>query len=313
MSKYVHFTKEELYLAKHSSIKKYLESIGETVLKSGTEYMWAKHDSVKFRGHVFYRHANPEQKGDAIQFLIEFFDFSFQDAVITLLDGKYMATRKTTALEAAAVPGKYHPKTNKLVMPEPFENNRRLYGYLCTYRKIDNTVVNYFIKRNLLFEEREHHNIVYIGKDKKGVVRYIGLKGTSSDFPFKGEVYGSNKMFCFRHIGSSNVLYIFEAFVDLLSYITLYHLNMPWHTYNYLATAGLDWDVIKRFLKDYPHISQIIICYDNDSNSSDGVNHGQNFAYMVQDYLINDYDVRIDTPYLKDWNEILMKGNCEND
>lgn len=313
MSKFIHFTQEEIYKAKHSSIKNYLESIGETVLKSGTEYMWAKHDSVKFRGHVFYRHSNPEQKGDAIQFLIEFFDFSFQEAVITLLDGKYMATRNTTALEAAAVPSKYHPKTKNIIAPQPFENNRRLYGYLCSYRKIDKTVVDYFIRRKLIFEECEHHNIVFLGKDKKGVIRYAGLKGTSSDKPFKGELRGSNKIFCFRHIGNSNVLFVFEAFVDLLSYITLYHLNLPWHTYNYLATSGLDWETIKRFLRDYPHINSVVLCYDNDYNSSDGINHGQQFAYMVQDYLINNYDVRIDNPYLKDWNEILVKGSVKND
>lgn len=307
MPKFKHFTPEELYQAKHASIKDFLEGIGEKVLKSGTEYMWEKHDSVKIRGHVFYRHSTG-QKGDAIEFLTEFFDFNFQDAVITLLNGKYMATRNTTALEAAAVPAPYHPKSKKIILPQPNENNNRLYGYLCGYRKIDSSVVSYFIARKLIYEEREHHNIVYVGKDKTKAIRYAALKGTSSYKPFKLELYGSNKMYCFRHIGSSDVLYLFEAFVDLLSYITLYHLNIPWHTHNYLALGGLYTDILLRFLKDYPHIKRIVICTDNDFNSSDGINHGQQYAYKIKDYLCNQYNVRIDTPYLKDWNEILMKG-----
>lgn len=43
MSKFIPFTDEELYQAHHKDIKEYLESIGEKVLHSGTEYMWEKH------------------------------------------------------------------------------------------------------------------------------------------------------------------------------------------------------------------------------------------------------------------------------
>lgn len=314
MCKYIHFTAEERYQAKHASIKNYLESIGEKVLKSGSEYMWEQHDSVKFRGHVFYRHSNPEQKGDAVQFLMEFFDFSYQEAVITLLDGKYMATRNTTALEAAAVPTKPHFDSKKIILPpqnldsEGKPNNRRLYGYLCQHRKIDKSVVDYFLRRRLMYEEREHHNIVYIGKDKTGAIRFAALKGTSSYKTFRGDIHNSNKLYCFRHIGSSDVLYIFEAFIDMFSYITLYQLNLPWHTFNYIAISGLSVEAVKKFLKDYPHIKSIVVCTDNDTESSDGINHGQQFAYLLQDYFCNSYDIRIDTPYLKDWNEILMKG-----
>ncbi|MGN1139327.1 MAG: DUF3991 domain-containing protein [Ruminococcus sp.] len=307
MAKFIHFTKEELYQAKHSSIKNYLESIGEKVLKSGSEYMWEKHDSVKFREHVFYRHSTGE-KGDAVEFLMLFFDFSFQDAVITLLDGRYMANRNTTAIEAASVPAPYHPNSRKIVLPKQNSNNKRLFGYLCGTRKIDYSVVSYFVARKLIYEEASYHNIIYLGRDKTGAIRYAAAKGTSSDRKFQQELRGSIAKYCFRHVGSSNVLFVFEAFVDLLSYITLYHLNQAWHTYNYVALGGLKIEVLKSIVKDFPHVNSIVICTDNDFNSSDGVNHGQQFAYKAQDYLCAEYNVRIDTPYLKDWNEILVKG-----
>lgn len=317
MSRYIPFTEEEKYIAHHSDIKAYLESIGEKVLKSGTEFMWAKHDSVKFRGHVYYRHSE-DDGGDIVKFLMTFFDFSYQEAVITLLDGKYMAGKHTTALNAARAYSPYHPKTANIVLPKKNKNNNRLYAYLCQYRKIDPSVVKYFVNQHLIYETEEKrndktfHNICYIGKDGRGVIRYAGIKGTFSNNSFSGDVYNSKKEYCFRHIGTSNVLFVCEAFIDIFSYITLYQLDEPWKTYNYIALAGLSLDVLKAFLKSNRHIKTIVICTDNDYNSSDGVNHGQRFATQAKDSLSTSYRVRIDTPYKKDWNEILME-DCKNE
>lgn len=59
MSKFIPFTDEELYQAHHKDIKEYLESIGEKVLHSGTEYMWETHDRRKntrsYLVQTFYR------------------------------------------------------------------------------------------------------------------------------------------------------------------------------------------------------------------------------------------------------------------
>lgn len=305
--KFIPFTDEELYQAAHKDIKQYLESVGEKVLHSGTEYMWAAHDSVKFRGHVWYQHSTGA-KGTAVNFLMEFFGFSFQDAVITLLNGKYTATRNTRPEDLC---GRQHDekkhKNHKVIVPPKNFDNKRLYAYLCTARCIDSEVVKYFTLKRLIYEDKYNHNIVFIGKDKKGIIRYAGLKGTLTNKPFKGEITGSNKKYCFRHIGVSDTLYVFEAFIDLFSYITLFHLGCKWHSFNYIALSGLYIDVLKNFLSDYPHIKNIIICTDNDYNSSDGINHGQEFAKKVKSQLSSDFDVTIHTPTLKDWNEVLVK------
>lgn len=305
MAKYIPFTEEELYQAHHKDIKTYLESIGEKVLHSGTEYMWKSHDSVKIRGHVWYRHSTGE-KGTAVNFLMTFFNFSFQDAVITLLDGHYKATRHTKPIDFINEPHIKHQK-EKLFLPLKNDDCKRLYAYLCNARGIDYTVVKYFVKNDLIYEDKNNHNIVFVGKDKKGVVRYAGLKGTLTVKPFKGEITGSNKNYCFRHIGTSDSLYVFEAFIDLFSYITLYQLSEKWHSYNYIAMGGLYEDVIKKFLNDYPHIKKVYICTDNDTNSRDGINHGQVFAHKIQKSLCNKYEIKIVTPQLKDWNEILKQ------
>lgn len=304
MSKYIPFTKEELWQAHHKDIKEYLESIGEKVLKSGTEYMWERHNSLKFRGHVWYQHSTGD-KGTIVDLLTTFFNFTFQEAVITLLNGKYTATRNTTPLDLANTPLKHHTKS-KIILPPKNDNNKRLYAYLCNYRKINPQVVAYFLKKKLIYEDKNNHNIIYIGKDKKGVIKYAGKKGTLSEINYRGELTGSDKKYCFRHIGTSENLFVFEAFIDLFSYISLYQINSSWHTNNYIALGGLNYDVLKTFLYAYPHIKNIYICTDNDYNSDDGINHGQVFAEQVKKALSIRYHVHVHVPELKDWNEMLI-------
>lgn len=304
--KFIPFTEEELYQAAHKDIKQYLESIGEKVLHSGTEYMWTAHDSVKIRVHVWYQHSTGA-KGTAVNFLMEFFGYSFQDAVITLLDGKYSATRNTRPEDLLGKqPDERTHKKHKVIIPPKNQDNKRLYAYLCNSRCINPEVVKYFISKGLIYEDKDNHNIVFIGKDKKGITRYAGLKGTLTDKPFRCEITVSNKKYCFRHIGVSDTLYVFEAFIDLFSYITLFHLEYDWHNFSYIALGGLYVDVVKKFLSDYSHIKNVVICTDNDYNSSDGVNHGQEFAKKVKSQLSSNFKVIIHTPALKDWNEVLI-------
>lgn len=304
--KFIPFTEEELYQAAHKDIKQYLESVGEKVLHSGTEYMWATHDSVKFRGHVWYQHSTGA-KGTAVDFLMEFFGYSFQDAVITLLDGKYFATRNTRPEDLLGKqPDETTHKNHKVILPPKNSDNKRLYAYLCSSRCINPEVVKYFVNKRLIYEDRDNHNIVFVGKDKKGIIRYAGLKGTLTDKSFRREITGSNKKYCFRHIGVTDTLYVFEAFIDLFSYITLFHMSYEWHGFNYIALGGLYVDVLKKFLSDYPHIKNIVVCTDNDLYSKDKVNHGQEFAKKIKVMLSADYNVIIHTPALKDWNEILI-------
>lgn len=311
MSKYIPFTDEELYKAHHSSIKDYLESVGETVLRSGTEYMWEKHDSVKFRGHVWYRHSTGD-KGTAVNFLMEFFNFSFQDAVITLLNGNYIASSKSRPEDIAKMdlPVVHHKKCN-IILPQRNSNNKRLYAYLCRTRHIRYEIVEYFVRKNLIYEDKDNHNIVFIAKNKRGTVKYAGLKGTMNNIPFCRELNNCDKKYSFKHIGTSDTLYVFEAFIDLFSYIDLFLLDTNWKSENYIALGGLKYQPLRQVLDDYPHIKNIVVATDNDLNSSDGINHGQVFAQKVKKLLSDTYNIKIDVPTQKDWNEMLKNQRSE--
>lgn len=305
MSRFIPFTDEELYQAHHSSIKDYLESVGEKVLRSGTEYMWEKHDSVKIRGHVWYRHSTGD-KGTAVNFLMEFFKFSFQDAVITLLNGNYIASSQSRPEDIAKMdlPVIRHKKSN-IILPQRNSDNKRLYAYLCSTRCISYQIVEYFVRRNLIYEDKDNHNIVFIAKNKMGTVKYAGLKGTMNNIPFGIELNNCDKKYSFKHVGTSDTLYVFEAFIDMFSYIDLFLINKNWKSENYIALGGLKYQPLRQLVDDYPHIKNIVIATDNDLHSSDGINHGQVFANKVKKLLSDIFNVIIDIPELKDWNEIL--------
>ena len=305
MSKYIPFTSDELYRAHHADIKSVLESLGEEVRPSGSQYEWVRHDSVKFRGFVWYRFNPADQNsGTAVTFLQEFFGYSFQDAVIYLLNGNYQADRNTTPMDYADLPNKRY-KSEKIVLPPKNSNNDRLFGYLCNFRGIQYSTVKYFVDKKLIYESADRHNIVCIGYDKKGVVKFLYQEGTLSFNRFKNEYKARNKQYGFKHIGSSDVLYVFESFIDMFSYIDLFLLDKNWKTYNYLAMGGLKYERLKHLLESYQHIKKVVICTDNDTNSSDRINHGQRFAMQAQISLHGCYDVTIHTPKRKDFNEDL--------
>lgn len=301
MSKFISFTNDEIYRAAHVSIKDILESRGEKVLDSGTEYMWEEHDSVKFRDHVWYRHST-EEGGTAIDFLRTFYNMSFQDAVITLLDGKYGDDDSAQLIEHKSEP----KKKETFYLPEKYKNNNRVYGYLCNFRCIDFKVASFFVNKKYIYESRDKHNCVFVGYDEKHKPRYAALKGTNSNRPFTGEVSNSNKEYAFNYLGGSDTLYVFEAAIDMLSFLSLFRLGVSWKKDNYVALGALSRLALDRILNANDSIKHITLCLDNDSMSKE--NRGQIAAQkFTAIYKEKGYIVETLVPILKDWNEDLKE------
>lgn len=57
-------------------------------------------------------------------------------------------------------------------------------------------IVDYFVRDlKILYEEKEHHNLVFLGKDKDGIVRYATKRGTADIYgkKYRGDVAGNDK------------------------------------------------------------------------------------------------------------------------
>lgn len=303
MSKYVHFSQEQLDRAAHTDIKSFLEAKGENVEKSGSEWMWAANHSVKIRGNVFYDHSTGDT-GTAINFLCEFYNMKFPDAVYTLIGDDYAGARLDRAFEV------HHKEQKPFLLPKRNRNMQRVYAYLMQERHIEDDIITFFAHQRTLYESEKTHNCVFVGLDAKGKPRAAHEKGTLSDRPFRGDVDGSEKDYFFNYFGGSDRLYVFEAPIDLMSYICL-NKTRSWQQHNFIALGGLSDRALARFLVEHPNIKHILFCLDNDfnarkKNGTPDENHGQIMAeqYRIK-YAGQGFDTGIITPKCKDWNDVI--------
>lgn len=181
----------------------------------------------------------------------------------------------------------------------------RVYAYLLQQRGIDREVLNAFVRERMIYESPEHHNAVFVGYDQNGVPRHAHKRGTNSQSSYKGNQDGSRPEFSFHWCGRSETLYLFEAPIDLLSFISLNKTN--WQDYSYAAACGVSDHVLWQMMKDNPDINHVYLCLDNDEA-------GQSAARRISEKL-NTHGISNEVliPTRKDWNEDILhsrEGLC---
>ena len=73
-------------------------------------------------------------------------------------------------------------------------------------------VITHFAKRKLLYEDKKHHNAVFVGVDGNGVPRQAHKRSTTTfGNSFRQTIEGSDTRYSFAHFGKSNMLFVFEA------------------------------------------------------------------------------------------------------
>ena len=100
-------------------------------------------------------------------------------------------------------------------LPEKNEDNEMIVKYLTESRGLEKNFVMEWIVRGDIYEEKKHHNVIFVGRDADGIPRYAHCRGTG-EMKYRGDVAGSDKSsgFCYR--GKDNQLFVFEAAIDLL-------------------------------------------------------------------------------------------------
>lgn len=299
MGEFIYFTEEQKERANAVRILDILRRENEDVERSGNEWRWKRHKSVTFRGNSWYRHS--QQTGSyAIDFVREFFGMSFPEAVTYLLNGEtgQLIDTKDSVKEKKS-------EKKKLVIPKKNGDMKRVYAYLMKKRHINREVITYFVKEGTLYESADHHNIVFAGMDKEGNIRHIHKKGTNSDGKnFRINEEGSEPAFGFGHLGISNKLYVFEAPIDLLSFLTLY--PGKWKENSYIVLNGVSEHALLRMLKDFPNLNEVILCLDHDAA---GIEACGRLAEIVM--CEGEYKVKRLYSYYKDWNEDLKNMSGE--
>ena len=135
-------------------------------------------------------------------------------------------------------------------------------------RNIPEELVQEFYKEGLIYEDAQHHNIVFVGKDETGIPRYAHCKGTEGSF--RMDVQGSDKAHNFAYRSDGKSLFVFEAPIDLMSFIALYPND--WKMRNYLSLGGVGAKALEGFLSERKNIETVYICTDSDKAGNDAVN-----------------------------------------
>lgn len=319
ISIYIHFTKEQREQARRTDLANFLISQGEKVKKSGSEYEWLDgSQKVTIRGHLWY-HQYEQKGGDAVDFVRRFYNKDYVEAVEMLLNNCGGQIITSPSIERERKPFELPPRNDRM---------SRVFSYLLLTRGIDKDVLYEFVRRNMIYESADYHNAVFVGYDSNGKPRHAHKRGTMTSNPYKGNVAGSQPEFSFHFNGTSDRIYLFEAPIDMLSFISMqkakdlqevltredklkYNKTLErelaaaacrWKNHSYAASCSVSDRVLFQCMKDNPNIKDVYLCFDNDEA-------GQKANKRIADKLDSmNIPNEILIPTHKDWNEDILKN-----
>ena len=277
------YTQAQIDKANAVDLEKFLRAQGETLVRSGKEYRWKAHDSLTVCGNKWFRHSQ-SKGGLPVDFVMEFYGKSFPEAV-QMLTGE---------------PGEAQPEADPAPSPAfrlPLRNvtNANILNYLTQERKLSPSLVNFFIAAGDIYEDAAHHNVVFVGRDADGHPRYASSRGIREKF--RQDAAGAEKAFGFAHRGTDKQLLVFEAPIDLLSFIELFPKN--WQQHNYLSLGGVSGKALRQFLSERPDVERVFLCLDADKAGEDAC---KRLAALLPDNV----SVTRIQPCMKDWNDVLV-------
>ena len=286
-----HYTESQISAANHVDLAAFLISRGEKLSRRGNQYLWDK-NQVWIHGHEWYSHYE-SKGGHAVSFVMRYFGLSFQNAVEELIDGSAVISFQPVGPDKVK-------ESKSLILSPRSETTNRLLSYLIGERFIARDVVEYFIKAQTLYEDAKYHNCVFVGLDESGVPRHCHIRSTSGNY--KRTESGSQAECAFHYNGESEWLFVFEAPIDMLAFITLHRKD--WQKHSYVALCSVSERALLHRLEVNPNLRKIVLCLDND-------NTGISACERIKSILRNKgySDIRIFHSINKDWDEDIKAQN----
>ena len=313
------YTKEQIDKANQTDLEEFLQRKGERLKRTGSESVLVykdstgEHDSISIRKNRWYDHKNM-RGGYPLKFMQEFYGMNFRTAMKELLHGEEpeLGRKRNAEQEKPNVSEKNEvngntakcedgTKKSEFKLPEKDSNMKRLFAYLLQTRFLSKDVVKSFVEQNILYQEKEHGNVVFVGTDKEGVPKSACKKSTAEQTKsFRMTVTGSDCRYGFCWRGESSKLYVFEAAIDLMSFITL--KNYDWKTDSFLALDGLSSQPLLQILEDQKNIYEIFLCLDYDVAGIEACDKLKDI--LIEKGYVTE-KIKREYPLYKDWNEQL--------
>ena len=283
--------KQIIQKARQSNLPLYLLSKGEKLIQTGNRYRHADHESLVFTENAYYWNSKGE-KGNAVDFLMNFYSMDFTTAV------EELAGQQKKEIEEA-------PRT---IQSFSFDNldisndMRRTIAYLTKTRNIDISIIENLIKNKYLFQESKTNNIIFPMYDENNIIVGAETSGTLSERRFKGIKEGSKYGYGYNigyadPQGFYSYALFFESAIDLISFIEIERMKKKTLAGCLLVSmAGVKENIVEYILKIFKNL-QCVLCVDNDTA-------GKNLLKNLTARNINPQSHFPDGRY-KDWNEQL--------
>ncbi len=252
---------------------------------SGTTYCTREHDSLRINNGKWYWFSRGIGGGTALDYLTKVRSLSREEALERIRERIH---------GELSVPIPVRKEEKKLVLPPLARDPERVRQYL-RGRGIREPVIRYLETHALLFETETFHSAVFPGYDRRGIIRYAAVRGTTGDY--KGELKGSDKRFGFCLSGGSGTeeIHLFESAIDLLSYLSLRSQDpLPVEGEALLSLGGVSGQkseklppALGQFLSDCPSVHTVRMHLDNDETGRSAA-EGISTLLSVQRKVLNE-------------------------
>ena len=180
-----YYPKEVIEKAKEMDLLTYLQNYepDELVHFSGDTYCTKEHDSLKISNGLWCWNSRGIGGKSAVKYLTDVKGYSFIDAVKIIVEKE-----KLQPPVKAIAPKKKRVYNLKLPPKSPTDDKVKEY---LTGRGIDESIIDYCLEHNLIFESLPYHNAVFVGFNEQNKPKYAAFRATENK-RIMGECEGSD-------------------------------------------------------------------------------------------------------------------------
>ena len=312
------FTDAQITAAKEIDLLSYLQSFEPGNLRhlGRNTYCLRDHDSLKIsngKWHWFSQHIGGK---NALDYLMKVRGFSFVEAMHQLSPETAIPVYEYREPEY---------RERSLQLPKLELGIQKVTEYLMK-RGISREVIDYCFEKEILFEDSEYHNCIFLGYDGS-TPKFGAVRSTVTDF--KRDLSGSDKRFsfCIPAPAPSGTVHLFEAAIDAMSYATIrqnvgtnvginggingngeingdingeLNLDGPLLSLSGVYAGDSIPLALKTYLDRNPQTKEVVLHLDNDEV-------GRRATEQITKALQGKYTIRDEpAPFGKDWNDYLQ-------
>ena len=253
-------------------------------------YLHSEHDSCVICNIGFYRFSTGD-RGDQIQFLENYCNMCFQDAVRTLAN---YSAKNTSACISVDTPKHLHERHFKA--PEALNGQYKcVWTYLVRTRKIPREIVERLFDEGTLYQSNEYQNCVFLSNTCK----YAEIVGTTHVKFKKIEKDSDEDGFWLVGDKNSDTVYVCESSIDAISLMLLHQKYVPQEKACYASMGGLKDQAIEHLKSIF---KTVIIAIDNDYSADEFREKHPDLFNIIPPEEIGSNDI-------KDWNDVLCHDN----